>query len=130
MNATRFTVKSDTHTDVIEITDRVRDVIPEDAEGTCTVFVRHTTAGITVNEAEPRLLGDLGDALGDLIPDSGWDHDELDGNADSHVRAMFVGPSETIPVRDGDLDMGTWQSVLFVDCDGPRERAVDVVVTD
>ncbi|MDQ2072398.1 secondary thiamine-phosphate synthase enzyme YjbQ [Haloarcula sp. H-GB4] len=130
MNATRFTVKSDTHTDVIDITDRVRDVIPEDAEGTCTVFVRHTTAGITVNEAEPRLLGDLGDALGDLIPDSGWDHDELDGNADSHVRAMFVGPSETIPVRDGDLDMGTWQSVLFVDCDGPRERAVDVVVTD
>lgn len=130
MNATRFTVKSDTHTDVIDITDRVRDVIPEDTEGTCTVFVRHTTAGITVNEAEPRLLGDLGDALGDLIPDSGWDHDELDGNADSHVRAMFVGPSETIPVRDGDLDMGTWQSVLFVDCDGPRERAVDVVVTD
>ncbi|RLM95874.1 secondary thiamine-phosphate synthase enzyme YjbQ [Haloarcula sp. Atlit-7R] len=130
MNATRFTVKSDTHTDVIDITDRVRDVIPEDAKGTCTVFVRHTTAGITVNEAEPRLLGDLSDALGDLIPDSGWDHDELDGNADSHVRAMFVGPSETIPVRDGDLDMGTWQSVLFVDCDGPRERAVDVVVTD
>ena len=130
MSATRFTVKSDTHTDVIDITDRVRDAIPEDAEGTCTVFVRHTTAGITVNEAEPRLLGDLGDALGDLIPDSGWDHDELDGNADSHVRAMFVGPSETIPVRDGDLDMGTWQSVLFVDCDGPRERAVDVVVTD
>ncbi len=43
---------------------------------------------------------------------------------------MFVGPSETIPVRDADLDMGTWQSVLFVDCDGPRERAVDVVVTD
>ncbi|NHN65275.1 secondary thiamine-phosphate synthase enzyme [Haloarcula quadrata] len=130
MSATRFTVESDTHTDVIDITDRVRDVIPEDAEGTCTVFVRHTTAGITVNEAEPRLLGDLSDALGDLIPDSGWDHDELDGNADSHVRAMFVGPSETIPVRDGDLDMGTWQSVLFVDCDGPRERAVDVVVTD
>ncbi|AAV46035.1 MULTISPECIES: secondary thiamine-phosphate synthase enzyme YjbQ [Haloarcula] len=130
MSATRFTVESDTHTDVIDITDRVRDVIPENAEGTCTVFVRHTTAGITVNEAEPRLLGDLSDALGDLIPDSGWDHDELDGNADSHVRAMFVGPSETIPVRDGDLDMGTWQSVLFVDCDGPRERAVDVVVTD
>ncbi|GCF15415.1 hypothetical protein Harman_33500 [Haloarcula mannanilytica] len=92
------------------------------------MFVRHTTAGITVNEAEPRLLGDLGDALGDLVPDAGWDHDELDGNADAHVRAMVVGASETIPVRDGDLDVGTWQSVLLVDCDGPRERAVDVVV--
>ncbi|RLM42597.1 YjbQ family protein [Haloarcula sp. Atlit-47R] len=130
MSPTRFTVKSDAHTDVVDITEQVREVIPADAEGTCTLFVRHTTAGITVNEAEPRLLGDLSDALGDLVPDSGWAHDELDGNADSHVRAMFVGPSETIPVRDGDLDMGTWQSVLFVDCDGPRERAVDVVVTD
>ena len=130
MSTTRFTVESDAHTDVIDITERVRDAVPDAAEGTCTVFVRHTTAGITVNEAEPRLLGDLGDALGDLVPDSGWDHDELDGNADSHVRAMFVGPSETIPVRDGSLDMGTWQSVLLVDCDGPRERAVDVVITD
>jgi len=130
MDTTRFTAESDTHTDVIDITERVRDAIPDDAEGTCTVFVRHTTAGITVNEAEPRLLGDLGDALGGLVPDSGWDHDELDGNADAHVRAMLVGPSETIPVRDGGLDMGTWQSVLLVDCDGPRERAVDVVVTD
>ncbi|EMA07848.1 secondary thiamine-phosphate synthase enzyme [Haloarcula vallismortis] len=130
MSATRFTVESDAHTDVVDITERVREAIPEDAEGTCTVFVRHTTAGITVNEAEPRLLGDLGDAVGELIPDNGWAHDELDGNADSHVRAMIVGASETIPVRDGDLDMGTWQSVLFVDCDGPRERAVDVVITD
>lgn len=130
MGTARFTVETDTHTDVIDITDRVRDAIPDAAEGTCTVFVRHTTTAITVNEAEPRLLGDLGDALGDLVPDTGWDHDELDGNADSHVRAMLVGPSETIPVRDGDLDMGTWQSVLLVDCDGPRERAVDVIVTD
>ncbi|KOX91711.1 secondary thiamine-phosphate synthase enzyme YjbQ [Haloarcula rubripromontorii] len=130
MSTTRFTVESDAHTDVIDITERVREAIPADAEGTCTVFVRHTTAGITVNEAEPRLLGDLSDALGDLVPDSGWAHDELDGNADAHVRALFVGPSETIPVRDGSLDMGTWQSVLLVDCDGPRERAVDVVVTD
>jgi len=130
MPTNRFTVATDDRLSVVDITERVRDVIPEDAEGTCTVFVRHTTAGITVNEAEPRLLGDLGDALGDLIADSGWDHDELDGNADSHVRAMLVGPSETIPVRDGDLDVGTWQSVLLVDCDGPRERAVDVVVTD
>jgi secondary thiamine-phosphate synthase enzyme len=130
MGTARFTVETDKHTDVIDITDRVRDAIPDAAEGTCTVFVRHTTTAITVNEAEPRLLGDLGGALGDLVPDTGWDHDELDGNADSHVRAMLVGPSETIPVRDGDLDMGTWQSVLLVDCDGPRERAVDVIVTD
>lgn len=129
MGATRFTVESDAHTDVIDITEQVR-AGTDDAEGTYTVFVCHTTAGVTVNEAGPRLPGDLSDAFGDFVPDNGWDHDELDGNADSHVRAMLVGPSETIPVRDGDLDIGTWQSVLLVDCDGPRKRAVDVVITD
>jgi len=94
------------------------------------VFVRHTTAGVVVNEAEPRLLGDLEDALDMLVPDDGWDHDALDGNADSHVRAMLLGPSETVPVADGSPDVGTWQSVLLVECDGPRERTVDVIVDD
>ena len=130
MSSTRFTVESSDRTDVIDITDSVRDALPADATGTCTVFVRHTTAGITVNEAEPRLLSDLRDALGALVSDTGWTHDELDGNADAHVRAMLVGASETVPVRDGRLDMGTWQSVLLVDCDGPRERTVEIMVSD
>lgn len=128
MTTKRFTVSTDERLSVVDITKQVEAALPADASGTCTVFSRHTTTGITVNEAEPRLLGDLGDALTDLVPDTGWAHDELDGNADSHVRAMLVGPSETIPVQDGSPDVGTWQSVLLVDCDGPRERAVDVVV--
>ncbi|MBV0903340.1 secondary thiamine-phosphate synthase enzyme YjbQ [Haloarcula salina] len=128
MTTNRFTVSTDERLSVVDITEQVEAALPPDASGTCTVFARHTTTGVTVNEAEPRLLDDLGDALADLVPDSGWAHDELDGNADSHVRAMLVGPSETIPVQDGSLDVGTWQSVLLVECDGPRERAVDVVV--
>jgi secondary thiamine-phosphate synthase enzyme len=64
------------------------------------------------------------------VDDSGWDHDRLDDNADSHLRALLVGPSETIPVTDGRLDTGTWQSVLLVECDGPRSRTVDIRVSD
>lgn len=128
MPTQRFTVASESRTEVVDITDRVTAALPADADGTCTVFVKHTTAGVTVNEAEPRLLGDLGDALADLVPDEGWDHDALDGNADSHVRATLVGPDVTLPVVDGELDLGTWQSVLLVECDGPRERAVTVTV--
>ena len=121
-----FTVETDAKTTVVDITDRIEDALPADAEGVCTVFVRHTTAGVVVNENERRLLGDLADALDTLVPNEGWDHDALDGNADSHVRAMLVGASETVPVEDGELQLGRWQSVLFVECDGPRRRTVDV----
>ena len=121
-----FTVETDAKTTVVDITDRVEDALPADAEGVCTVFVRHTTAGVVVNENERRLLDDLADGLDTLVPDEGWNHDTLDGNADSHVRAMLVGASETVPVEDGELQLGRWQSVLFVECDGPRTRTVDV----
>jgi len=122
-----FTVSTDSRLDVVDVTDRVAAAVPDDADGTVTVFVDHTTAGVAINEAEPRLLGDLRTVLSDLVPDEGWDHDRLDGNADSHLRALLLGPSETIPVEDGRHSLGRWQSVLLVDCDGPRERTVRVV---
>ena len=121
-----FTVETEGKTAVVDITDRIEGSLPADAEGVCIVFVKHTTAGVVVNEHERRLLGDLADALDTLVPDEGWSHDALDGNADSHVRAMLVGASETIPVEDGELQLGRWQSILFVECDGPRTRTVDV----
>ncbi|MFW6321911.1 MAG: secondary thiamine-phosphate synthase enzyme YjbQ [Halohasta sp.] len=121
-----LTVETGAKTTVVDITDRVADVLPTDATGVCTVFVKHTTAGVVVNESERRLLGDLADALDELVPDEGWDHDTLDDNADSHVRAMLVGESVTVPVTDGTLDLGQWQSILFVECDGPRTRTLDV----
>ena len=127
MGTSRILVSTEDRLSVVDVTDRVQDAVPSDLQGSCTVFARHTTTGVTVNEAESRLLDDFASALSDLVPDEGWEHDALDGNADAHVRAMLVGPSETVPVVDGDLDLGTWQSVLLVDCDGPRERALDVV---
>jgi len=125
---TEFTVKTEAKTTVVDITDRVTEALPTDADGVCTVFVRHTTAGIVVNENERRLRDDLANALETLVPDEGWKHDTLDGNADSHVRAMLVGESITVPVQNGSLQLGRWQSILFMECDGPRTRTVDVVV--
>ncbi|WP_251331197.1 secondary thiamine-phosphate synthase enzyme YjbQ [Haloplanus pelagicus] len=122
-----FTVSTDTRLDVVDVTDRVAAAVPAGTDGTVTVFVEHTTAGVTINEAEPRLLSDVRTVLADLVPDDGWAHDELDGNADSHLRALLLGPSETVPVAGGDLALGRWQSVLFVECDGPRERTVRVL---
>ena len=122
-----LTVSTDARLDVVDVTDEVAAAVPDDRDGTATVFVDHTTAGIVINEAEPRLLEDMRTFLADLVPDEGWKHDQLDGNADSHLRALLLGPSETIPVADGELSLGRWQSVLLVECDGPRERTIRVV---
>jgi secondary thiamine-phosphate synthase enzyme len=123
----RFDVSTDRRTQVVDVTDRVREAVPDGHDGTCTVYVRHTTAGIVVNEAESRLLADVERFVSDLAPDDGWRHDEIDDNADSHLRALLLGPSVTLPVRNGRIDLGTWQSVLLVECDGPRSRTVQVV---
>lgn len=122
-----FELATDDRLEVRDVTDQVQAALPDGAHGTCTVFCRHTTAGITVNEAEPRLLSDIETILEELIPDEGWAHDQLDDNADGHLRALLVGPAVTLPVVDGTLALGTWQSVLFVECDGPRHREVEVL---
>jgi secondary thiamine-phosphate synthase enzyme len=127
MSTETLQISTNERLEVLDVTDRVANAIPTDATGTITVFVEHTTAAVTVNEVESRLLGDFETALGDLVPDEGWDHDQIDDNADSHVRAMLVGPSATVPVAEGSLQLGTWQSILFVECDGPRTRQVRVL---
>lgn len=123
----RFEVSTDDRLQAIDITDRVEDVLPADLGGAVTVRSRHTTAGVVVNEAERRLLTDIETFLADIVPDQGWRHDEIDDNADSHLRALLCGSSETLPVRDGTLDLGTWQSVVLVECDGPRTRTVELL---
>lgn len=123
-------LSTDDRLQTVEITDRVAGYVPGDlVAGTCQVFVRHTTAGVLVNEDEPRLREDLEAFLADVVPDEGHRHDELDGNADSHLRATLIGPDATIPIRDGELVLGTWQSIFLLECDGPREREVVVTVT-
>jgi secondary thiamine-phosphate synthase enzyme len=122
-----FEISTDERLEVKDVTAQVSETVPPNATGTVTVFVEHTTAAVTINEGESRLLSDFETALEDLVPDTGWEHDSIDDNADSHVRSMLVGPSVTVPVVDGALQLGTWQSVLFVECDGPRTRTVQVL---
>ncbi|MEF8771122.1 secondary thiamine-phosphate synthase enzyme YjbQ [Halodesulfurarchaeum sp.] len=126
MTTETITVSTDQRLAVIDITGQVTQVIPEDADGTVTIFSEHTTTGVTINESEGRLLNDFETALSELISDTGWAHDEIDDNADSHVRSMLLGPSETVPVSNGDLQLGTWQSILLIECDGPRSRTIQI----
>lgn len=113
---------------MVDVTSDVAAAVPDDVErGVCTAFVRHTTAGVVVNERDSRLFADVERALERLVPrEEEYDHNVVDDNADAHVRAMLLGGSVSVPVVDGELDLGTWQSVLLVECDGPRTRSVEV----
>ncbi len=107
--------------------------------GQVLVFSRHTTTALAINENEQRLLEDIKRHLGKLAPESEkYLHNDLHlrdvppdepMNAHSHLMAMMLSTSEVIPVVDGQLALGTWQSVLFFDLDGPRKRTVSVQIT-
>ncbi len=97
-----------------------------------SVFVPGSTAAVTAMEHEPGGVRDLREALERLIPAQGdYEHNRLnhDTNSHAHIRAAIVGPSETVPVHDGGLALGTWQQLVLVDFDDrPRERTVVVQV--
>jgi len=117
--------------ELIDITNRVEVIVKKSKvkEGLCTVFAMHATAAIIINEnADPNICLDLIDSLNELIPKGKWRHDELDGNADAHIKSSILGPSETIPIKNNQLQLGTWQAVMFCENDGPRDRKVIVSI--
>lgn len=122
-------IQTTTGTELIDITDRVRALVRESGikDGICVISTRHTTSGIIVNENERGLRTDIIDMLGSLVPhDRNYAHNSIDNNADAHLRAVLIGMSETIPIEDGHLVLGTWQSIFFVELDGPRNRNVNI----
>jgi secondary thiamine-phosphate synthase enzyme len=119
--------------ELIDITDRVRGLVKESGitDGICVISTRHTTCSIIINENERGLRTDIIGMLEKLIPqDQNYAHDQIDNNAHSHLRAILLGMSEIIPVEDGHLVLGTWQSILFVELDGPRKRSVNIKILE
>ncbi len=126
-----LTLRTSAAQEMVDITDRVQELVQRSgvAEGICLVYVPHATAAIIINEnADPNVCKDILDALGRLIPDGTWLHDRIDNNASAHIKASILGPSEAIPVRGGRLRLGTWQSIMLVELDGPRDRSVEVEI--
>jgi secondary thiamine-phosphate synthase enzyme len=126
-----FEVRTQRPRDVVDITATVARIVAESGAdtGICSVYVPHATAAVVVNEnADPNIGLDLLDALDKLIPQGVWRHDRVDDNGAAHIKAAILGPGETVPVRAGRLLLGTWQSLMLVDLDGPRSRRVVVTV--
>lgn len=124
-------IQTTTRTELIDITDRIRTIIKESSikDGICVISTRHTTSGIIINENERGLRRDIMDMLESLVPENkSYAHNQIDNNADAHLRAVLLGMSEIIPIENGHPVLGTWQSIFFVELDGPRTRNVNIKI--
>jgi secondary thiamine-phosphate synthase enzyme len=129
MPAISITVPTRRAKQVLDITDKVERFISESGvrDGLCSVYVRHTTAAITTGEAIEGTDEDLMETLERMIPEIKFRHAHDPSHAPDHMISSIVGPGVAVPVRDGRLLLGTWQRVLLVECNGPRDR--EIVVT-
>ena len=127
----QFNVRTNARSEMIDITGRIRALLKESKirSGICHVFVPHTTAAVTINEnADPDVPRDILMELDKIVPlNDHYRHGE--GNSAAHIKSSVVGASEMIFVDDGELVLGTWQSVFFCEFDGPRTRKVIVRLT-
>lgn len=118
-------IATDQKRQIIDITDRVTSVLPK-GDGTAIVFVQHTTAALTTADLDPGTDEDLLEFLEKLTPQANWRHPHDPTHAPDHLLASTIGPSISVPYKDGKLVLGTWQRIILVELDGPRERTVSV----
>ncbi len=123
-------VKTRSRIEFVDITSRVKEAISKSGvkEGVAVVYVPHTTAAVTINEAaDPAVVQDIAEKLSQLVPhDKSYRHTE--GNADAHIKTTLVGSSVHLIVSGGSAVLGTWQGVFFCEFDGPRTRKVLVKI--
>jgi len=117
-------VQTSIRQELIDITPLVQKVLQGGLNGICLVYSPHTTAGITIQEnADPDVRRDIVTHLTKLVPEHA-DFRHVEGNSDAHLKTALVGASQMVPVVEGRLSLGRWQSVFFCEFDGPRKRKV------
>ncbi|HOM01829.1 MAG TPA: secondary thiamine-phosphate synthase enzyme YjbQ [Acetivibrio sp.] len=127
----RLSIRTPSRTAMIDITSKIQQVVERSGvkSGICTVFVPHTTAGITINEnADPDVVSDILMEINKIVPfDDGYSHGE--GNSAAHIKASLFGFSQQVIIENSRLLLGTWQGIYFCEFDGPRNREVYVKIT-
>lgn len=119
-------VKTRAKTEVLDITHFVEEAMKDEEGSACLVFVPHTTAAVTINEYEPNIKEDYKDFFNRIAPKADYRHNKVDGNAEAHLLSALISTSVVVPVHNGKLALGSWQRILLVEGDGPRNRKVYV----
>lgn len=120
-----LTIKTTDDRQIVDITDKVQKLVEAEAVA-CLVFVAHTTCAMTTADLDPGTDLDLLDAVWGMIPSLNYRHPHNPAHVPAHLASSIIGPSVTIPIKDGRLVLGTWQRIILVELDGPREREVVV----
>jgi len=123
-------ISTSAHNGLYDITRQVEAIVAESGvqTGLVNVYVQGATAGIMVQENwDDSVQRDVVSLLNKLVPQGVWEHDQQDGNGDSHLKAGIVGPQETIPIVDGKMGLSTWQNIFLCEFDGPRSHRKIVV---
>ena len=118
-----LTFPTDRREDLVDITAEINAAISESGmdSGVCNIYVPHATSGVVVNENDdPNIIEDVLGTLRKMAPRGSFLHDRIDGNGDAHVKSAIVGSSESIPFENRRLLLGTWQSVMLCEFDGPK----------
>jgi secondary thiamine-phosphate synthase enzyme len=125
-----ITVSSRDREELIDVTKPLKALARNHpAAKIMTLFSRGATSAVMIQENwDPNIQTDIINCLRHMAPKGKWLHDQVDGNADAHIKSGIVGPSETIPLENGELMLGTWQNIFFCDFDGPR-RQRELIVT-
>ncbi|MCL5292895.1 MAG: secondary thiamine-phosphate synthase enzyme YjbQ [Actinobacteria bacterium] len=129
-SAIRISTRS--NVELVDITKGVSKALQDAGitSGIILVYTPHTTSALLVNENERGLVTDLTREVQRLVDwESAYEHNRVDNNAPSHITGAFLGPSVVLPVIDGELNLGTWQSIFFVELDGPRDRRVITIAS-
>ncbi len=121
-------VRSSSREQMIDVTGQVAKLAKDLKSGVIWLHCPHTTAALTIQEnTDPELRKDYLEHLGKLVPQPGFRHDE--GNADAHIKSSLIGTTQPVLVEDGELVLGRWQAIYFVELDGPRARTLLARVT-
>jgi len=125
-------ISTDKHNGLYDITIRVKEVVSKSKiqSGIVTLYAQGATAAIMIQENwDNSVQNDVVTLLKKLIPSGIWEHDAQDNNGDAHLKAGIVGPSETIPIINGEIGLSTWQNIFFCEFDGPRSNRNIVILT-
>ena len=126
----RLEVQTTSRVQLVDITSHVKSFLRSEdvSSGIITIYVPHTTCGITINEnVDPSVREDIIAVLGRLVP-HGADYRHAEGNADAHIKASIIGSSVTVIAESGTLILGTWQGIFLAEFDGPRKRSILIKV--
>ena len=125
----RITIETRKKREVVDITERVEKTLVGVSNGICNLLAQHTTAALTTADLDPGTDLDMLDAFEALVPKLRYRHPHDPQHVPDHILSALIGTSVALPFENGKLILGTWQRVVLIELDGPRERGIAITIT-